>query len=64
MTRPELADAPGANIYTPYRRQLSPDEREFGREQDESSIDFEATKWPQPGAALAGLVPEEWEKEL
>ena len=32
MTRHELADAPGAQCYTPYRRRLSADEREFGRE--------------------------------
>lgn len=34
MTRHELTDAPGANAYTPYRRRLSADEREFGREME------------------------------
>ena len=54
-------DLPGLYIYPRYRRRLSQDEREQGRERDESSIDFDATMWPQPGAVME--VPEEWEKD-
>ena len=58
------ADAPGASIYTPHRRRLSADETEHGRERDESSIDFDATLWPQPGAVLGEAKPEEWEEDV
>ncbi len=60
MTPSQRADLPGSDIYTPYRRRLSADEREFGREADESSINFDATLWPQPGAVM--VAPEAWEE--